>query len=324
MADATFLRSESPHLITVAAAAAAGEVRQGPDGRAYFLGPNRATGAAIADANVPYTDNGQVTVTKTTGIQFLDGGRVYWDRSARKAHYKQVDDADFYIGVSVGDAGLSDDTMTVKLNVSQSRKVDLIRDPFTTAIVGTQALGGLALNRRGGALNLILDATNEAQKVDALSKDGFGIAANAIVEMMFNVISDGSGTVVDFSLGAANATHATDADSITNHLLIHLDANNTTINVQSKSTGKSTVTASDSLADYVEGAGNANRVEAWFDFRDPADVGIYINGVAVLTGTTFDLSGATTLYLLAHLEKTSSTDTYQIDVDGAYVRTAEQ
>ena len=33
---------------------------------------------------------------------------------------------------------------------------------------------------------------------------------------------------------------------------------------------------------------------------------------------------AATAYLLAHVEKTSSTDTYQIDVEQCYARTAEQ
>jgi hypothetical protein len=322
VADAVLLRPQSPHLITVAEAVAVGELRQGPDGRAYYLKGNR--GAAALDAGVEYQDNGQVTVTKTAGIAFLDGGRVYWDRSARAAHYKQVDDADFYAGVAVGNASEASTSMTLKLNVEQGRKVCLSRDPFSTTIIGTQALGGLNLLPRGGAWNFKLDATNEAQKLDALSKDGFGIAANAIVEFAFNIISDGAGTVVDVSLGAASATHATDADSIANHMLIHLDANATTIKAQSKSTAMSTVTATDTTKTYTEGAGNANRVEVWMDFRNPADVQLYVNAVNVLPASVFNLSGATTLYLLAHIEKTATTDAYEADVDWMFARTAEQ
>lgn len=321
MADATFLREQSPHWITLAAAANAGELRQGPDGRAYYL--KRPSGAASGDANVYYTDNGQVTVTKTTGIVILDGGRVYWDRSARAAHYKQVDDQDFYIGVAVGDAASADATMTVKLNVEQSRKVCLARDPFTTTIVGTQALGGLALNRRGGAHNFKLDSTNEAQKLDALSKDGFGIAANMIVEGAFNVISDGAGTVVDVSIGVANASHATDASAATRRMYVHLDANSVNINAES-SDGTTTVAIADTTIDYTEGVGNANRVEFWMDFRTPGDVQLYINGSLVLASTVFAMTLATTLYLLCHIEKTASADTYEIDLDWLYVRTAEQ
>ena len=324
MSDAVFLREQTPHKITVQSAASAGEMRQGPDGRAVYL-KSTSTGAAAGDANVNFYDSGQVTVTKTTGMVFLDGGRVYWDYSASKAHYKQVDDQDFFIGTSVGDAASADTTMTVKLNVNQSRKIDLLQDAFSTTIVGTQALGGLALNRRGLALNKVLNATNEAQKLDALSKDGFAIGANAIIEMMFNVISDGAGTVVDFSLGVASGTNATDADSITKHMFVHLDANVTAIKMQSKD-GTTTVAATDTTTVYTEGAGNANRVEVWFDFRAPADVQAYVNGVNVLPATVFDMSGvgATTLYLLSHVEKTASTDTYEIDVEACFARTAKQ
>lgn len=321
MADATYLREQSPHWITVQAAASAGEIRQGPDGRAYYL--KSASGAALGDANVKFTDNGQVTVTKTAGIVLLDGGRVYWDASANAAHYKQVDDADFYIGVAVGDAASADVTCTVKLNVEQSRKVDLFRDPTTTTIIGTQALGGLGIAVRGGSRNFKLDATNEAQKLDILSKDGFGIASNAIVEFAFNVIDDGAGTVVDVSIGVANASHATDASAATRRMYIHLDANSVNINAES-SDGTTTVAITDTTIDYTMGVGNANRVECWMDFRTPGDVQLYVNAALVLTATVFGMSLATTLYLLAHIEKTASTDAYEFDLDWMYLRTAEQ
>lgn len=321
MADATFLREQSPHWITVAAAASAGELRQGPDGRAYYL--KGSNGAALGDANIKFVDDGQVTVTKTAGIVILDGGRVYWDRSARAAHYKQVDDADFYAGVAVGDAASADTTMTLKLNVEQSRKVDLFRDPTATTIVGTQALGGLAIEVRGGSRNFKLDATSEAQKLDILSKDGFGIGSNPIVEFAFNVLNDGAGSNTDVSIGVGNTSHATDASSITRRMFVHLDGNSVNISAES-SDGTTTVAITDTTIDYTEGVGNANRVECWMDFRNPADVQLYVNGALVLGSTVFGMSLATTLYLLAHVEKTSSADVYEIDGEWMYVRTAEQ
>lgn len=322
MADASRYLDTPDLTVTLAAAASAAQLRQLADGRVGWM-QNLSTAGAIGDRRI-FATGDQVSIPKTTGICFLDGGRAYWDRSARAGHYKQVDDQDCYIGTCVGDAASADSTMIVNLNIAQQHKMNLVTMPFSTAIVGTQALGGLALNRRGGALNFVLNATNEAQKLDALSKDGFGINANSIVEFAFNIISDGSGTVVDVSLGVANATHATDADSITNHLFLHLDANATAIKLQSKSTGKSTVTATDTTTVYVEGAGNANRVEGWMDFRNPADVQVYVNGVNVLPASVFDLSGATTLYLLSHIEKTASTDTYEFDAEWMFARTAEQ
>jgi hypothetical protein len=51
------------------------------------------------------------------------------------------------------------------------------------------------------------------------------------------------------------------------------------------------------------------------DLRDPTDVQMYVDGVNVLPASVFDISGATTLQLLAHLEKTTGTDTAEVDVD---------
>lgn len=322
MANGVWLRPRSPHYITVEEAVSTGEIRQGADGRAYY---RKSTQGASADqADVQFEDEGLATVVKAGGVVFLDGGRVYWDRSAGAATYKKVNDQDFYLGTSVGDASSASTSCTVKWNQHQERNVCLIRDPFATTIVGTQALGGLALNRRGGAHNIVLSSTNEAQKIDLLSKDGFSVNANAIIEGAFNVISDGSGSAVDVSMGIASASHATDADSIAEHIFFHLDANNVNINAQSKSTGKSTVTATDTTIDYTEGSGIANRVEWWMDCRNPEDVQLYINAVNVLPSSVFNISGATTLYLLFHVEKTSSTDTYEIDNEWQYARTAEQ
>ncbi len=320
MADATRYRDDTDLIVELATAANVGELRQLADGRFGWMQGGNA--GAISDDRT-FKAAGQVAIAKTTGITFLDGGKVYWDRSARKGHYKQVNDQDGYAGTCVGGAASADETMIVNLNVEQRRKVCINRDPFSTTIIGTQALGGLGLLRRGGAHNIKLDSTSEAQKVDLLSKDGFALAANAIIEGAFNVISDGAGTVVDVSLGVASASHATDASAITQRMFVHLDANATSIHAES-SDGTTTVALADSLADYTEGVGIANRVEFWMDFRTPADVQLYINGVNVLAASVFNMALATTLYLLAHAEKTSAADTYEIDLEWLYARTAEQ
>lgn len=176
------------------------------------------------------------------------------------------------------------------------------------------------LNRRGGAHNIVINASNQAQKVDMLSYDGFATGANAIIRLIFNVISDGAGTVVDASLGIANATHATDADSITDSIFVHLNANDVNIYLESDD-GTTEVAATDSTIDYTEGT----PVEVWFDMRNPADVQIYINGVLALDGTTFNVNAsAATWKLLAHVEKTAATDTYEINVNAMQAWFAEQ
>lgn len=277
-----------------------------------------------------YTTRGRFNIAKTTGINFLKGGRVYWDHSANTATYKKVHDRDFYIGRAVEDATNGSNIVIVDLNIDPPYDLDLMRDPCDVITTGTQALGGflpLALQQRGGAVHAVLSSTNEAQIVSWCTVDGFAAstnAANAIVEFAFRVVSDGSGTVVDVSLGVANAAHATDMDSATESVLCHLDANNTNINFESDD-GTTEVAATDSTTDYTEGSTAAVREEIWFDMRDPADVQIYRNAVLMLASTTFDVDAATGPWkLIFHVEKTSSTDTYEIALDWMRARYAEQ
>ncbi len=63
----------------------------------------------------------------------------------------------------------------------------------------------------------------------------------------------------------------------------------------------------------------------WFDLRNPADIQVYINGVNRLPDSVFKLDAATgPLKQLVHLEKTSSTDTYELDVEFMGTRIAQQ
>jgi hypothetical protein len=122
---------------------------------------------------------GIVELPKTTSMVFLDGGPVYWDHSANKCHFKKVSDRDFFIGTAYGDfltAGAT--TMKVNLNVQPRFDIDLARDGFQSVLVGTAAAGGFGYPvNLGGSLMFELTATNEAQKVDALSVDGFAVGA---------------------------------------------------------------------------------------------------------------------------------------------------
>lgn len=322
MAEATRIStSESPSL-TAGAAVAAGEVWQVPDGRAGYL--DSTTGV---DSGTRFSPNvaGRITLPKPTTYKLLKGGRAYWDHSANQVSFKKVNDRDYYLGRMAADAEQADATCSVILNVNPRDDIDLLRDGFATVPVGTQALGGfLPPQARGGSLWFELTATNEAQKVDALSIDGFSKDANAIVEFVFRVPSDGTGTVVDVSMGVANATNATDADNIAESVFIHLDANATAIKAESDD-GTTEVAATDTTKTYTEGSDVASRKEVWFDFRDPADVQIYVDGVNVLPSTVFNVNAAAgPLCLLIHLEKTPSTDTYQLAVDRAVARFSEQ
>eukprot|EP00913_Durusdinium_trenchii_P005643 g5261.t1 len=297
-----------------AAAVVAGEVHQLADGRAgVYQGQN---GAAAGDQTAWCTE-GQVEITKTTGIVILDGGKVFWDHSANSATFRKVNDRDFYLGTAVGDAASADTTVIVNLNVEPRYLLDIARDPFDTTIVLTA--GTPALNRRGGAHVLTFSATAEAQKVDILTKDGFAVGANAIIEGQVEVVDDGDATTIDFNIGVANASHASDADSITESVFIHTDSNAVNILAESDD-GTTEVNATDTTIDYVLGT----RFEFWIDMRDPADCQIYINGVLILPATVFDVSAATGPFkLLVHLEKGANDETAEYHVDCLKARIAE-
>jgi hypothetical protein len=269
---------------------------------------------------------GQVVVTKTSGVVFLDGGRVYWDHSANSATFRKVNDRDFYIGRCVGDATSTSTTCIVNLNVNPTYDIDLIdHDAALSVATGTAAAGGFGLpSRFGAAVGLSLTATSEAQCVDFLSVDRFALGANAIAEFIVRLGANGSTNAVDFNIGIANGTSTTDADAITESVFFHIDGNALDIFAESDD-GTTEVNATDTTIDATAGSAVANRFEFWIDMRNPADIQLYINGVNVLPSTVFTLAAATgPLGLLAHLEKTSSTATAgPVFIDRACVRYAE-
>jgi len=324
MAEATYIRDRHDNRVTALAAIASGEVFQLKDGRAAVKTGLEA--AAIND-RVNFNTKGKFTVTKTAGFVGLDGGRAFWDVSASAVNYKKVNDRDFYLGRFVGDAASADITCAVDINVDLRYDIDLHNDPANSILVGTPAALAGSLNyprRMGGSNYYHLSATSEAQKVDLVSTDGFQKAANAIVEFAFRVPVGGSGSASDYSLGIANATHASDADTIADSVFIHLDGGALDIFAESDD-GTTEVAATDTTINFVAGLTVAERVEVWFDMRDPADVQIYINGSLVLPATVFNVDAYTGhWFLMTHLEKTTGTETADLVVDWMRARFSEQ
>lgn len=321
MPDARFVRDWDQTQFLLAGSAGIGDIWQMADGRAGYLDK---TVAKSSGDRTEFKTSGFATVTKTTGIVLIDGGPVYWDYSANAATFRQVNDRDFFIGSVNGDAGSGDATCVVNLNVKPRYLVDLARDPYISAIIGTQAIGAMGIIRNGGALNFHHNATSEAQKLDALSVNGFAPGSNFIVEGAFRVPNNGAGSAVDVNFGVASATHATDADSIAEHLFLHIDANALSMHIQSKD-GTTTVAAVDTTSDYTEGTALSTRVHFWFDCRDLTDIQCYLDGVLTLGASTFRLDNAVgPLFLLAHSEKTSAADVHEVALDWLRVRTAEQ
>jgi predicted RecA/RadA family phage recombinase len=325
VADAVRVRKWDERLLTAGAAVAAGEVWQLADGRAAVYDERLA---ASSGDRTTFQTSGTYTVTKTTSVVLTDGQPVYWDHSANSATYAPASDRDFFLGACVGDAASADATCQVNINVRPSYKIEMgrnaLEDEFLTVVVktvvGSTTVEVPHLEYWPGAARMVFGATAEAQKVDALSQQGFAVTSNWIVEGGFNVIDDGDATAIDFNIGVANGTHATDADSITESCFLHLDGNTLDLFAESDD-GGTEVAATDTTVNIAL----ATPVHFVIDGRNPADVQIYVNGVLMLGSTTFVLTAATgPLKLLAHLEKTSDDTTADYRINYLRVRTMEQ
>ncbi len=322
VAEATFLENANQQELVALAAIASGEVYQMPDGRAAV---HTGLAAAATNDSAGFTTTGQHTVAKTASVAILAGLPVYWDHSANKAHYMKVNDRDFLLGVAAFDAAAADTTVVVNLNIRPTWDVDLLRDAVLSVPTGTQAVGGFGFPKvLGGAQSIELTATSEPQCIDMLSVDRFSVDSKPIAQFIFRPVTNGSGAAVDFSVGLANGTSTTDADAITEHVLFHIDGASTAINAQSKD-GTTTVTATDTTKTITAGSAVANRTEVWVDARDKTSVKLYVNGVRVLSATTFVLTAAAgPLGLLFHLEKTTGTTTGQFILDAGRCHLCQQ
>lgn len=298
--------------LTAEAAIAPNEVLQLPDGRAAVkLGlASAADGDPIALAT-----RGQFTVAKTSGVVVLKGAPLYWDRSANSASpLRAAAGADFFLGVSTEDVASTTTSVVVDLNVEPSYTIDIFRDPTDTVVVLTA--GTPALQMCPGHARLYFSATAEAQKVDILSLTSIPVTVPFIVEGRCTIKDNGDAAALDFNIGVANGTHATDADSITESLFIHLDGNDLNLDAESDD-GTTEVAATDTTVDAVEGT----YFDFAFDCRDLSDIKIYINGVRVLSTSTFKLDAATgPLCLLVHLEKTSDDTPGEVRVEKLALR----
>lgn len=319
MSDSTYYQEGESLDYTAVAAVTGGQVVQVSDGRAGVV-PTDLDAAALGSASV----EGVFVVAKTTSVVWVDGMELWWDHSANAATYAPANDNDFYLGVAQGDAAAADTTGKVRLNVKPSYLIDLQTGAFQTlvvkTVVGSTTVEVPHIEVQGGSSSLIFGATAEAQKVDLLSTRAFALGSNWIVDGIFNVIDDGDDAAIDFNIGVANATHASDADSITESVFLHLDGNSLDLYAESDD-GTTEVAATDTTVNIVLGT----PVHFLMDGRDPADVQIYVNGVLMLTGSVFDVSAATgPLKLLAHLEKTANDTVARYNVDQLRVRIANE
>lgn len=158
-----------------------GDVIQVPDGRAGIVLQDVTSGNVVG---VDVTRGAIYEVTKTTTMVMLIGSRLFWDHSANKAHLLYVNDRDFFLGTAVEDGTSAGTTIKVALNVEPVYNAALAHGygsiPIQTA--GFPSIGGGG----SGMVNLILQAANEAQKVDALGLRAVSVAglAESIVDIL--------------------------------------------------------------------------------------------------------------------------------------------
>lgn len=319
MSEATYTRGPETVRFTADRAYASGEVIQLPDGRAAVVEGLCARG--VGD-EVSARVEGVVEVAKTASICLLDGGEVFWDRSANAAHFRPLS-GDFYLGSAVGDAASAATTMLVSLNAKPSYLIDFDGAPSKTLWThgATNGLGVVAATPAARCI-LAFDAVAEAAMAalyPANAVDHVPLADGPILAMKIGIFDIGDDAALDVNFGLANGSHATDFDSVTEQVTFHLDGNALSVLAESDD-GTTEVAATDTTVDAVDDTYH----EYWIDCRDPADIQLFIDGVNVLPATVFALDAATgPVFPIVYLEKTSNDTVADVRVESIKLRTTD-
>jgi predicted RecA/RadA family phage recombinase len=312
--EATYLKAPDVIDFTAAAALVSGQVVQLPDGRAGVIA-GAGAGFAVGDAAAAQV-KGIFRVAKTASIVILAGQEVWWDISANKAIHSSVG-GDFPIGVAVADVAAAGTTVDVDLNVKLDPAISLQRGGWTATETNGGQDQGLGLTELAGTVKAEFDAVAEAATAALLSDHSVVLANNPIFEAVVEIADNGDDAALDINIGLANASHATDADSITESVFFHVDGNVLNILAESDD-GTTEVAATDTTVDYVEGTPFFVQIDA----RNLADIQLYINGVNVLPASVFKLDAATgPIKALLHVEKTSNDTVANVQVSMMHVRT---
>lgn len=298
MAEANLVQEGASLDYTAVAAVTGGQVVQVQDGRAGVVPTDLAAGE-LGSASV----EGIYDIAKGSAV-IISGAPLWWDHSANQATpVPQYADKDFYLGCAQEDATSAATDVKVALNVEPRYIVDMLKTAGDTTVVLTA--GTPYLYSRGASLEAGFSATAEAQKLDWLSSRSFPLGSDWIFEAVVTVVTNADADVADLSIGVANASHASDADSITESAFFHFDMG-ADLNIDCESDdGTTEVAATDSTVDFAVGT----PVHLVLDGRDPSNVKYYINGAEVLSATANlgDISAATgPLKALFHLEKSSN------------------
>lgn len=318
-AESVTVGEANEYVDTATATIAGGEVQQMNNGRAAYRTGVRSLESGDA---VAFDDRGNREVEKKSGEVWLDGDEIFWDHSANAATCVPplvAGDRDFFLGSADGDYASTVTRANVRLNVRPEYIIDKNRDGGDTAVVLTA--GTPYIYNRGGTTEAGFSATAEAQKLDWLSKRSFALGSKWILDAIVEIPTNADADVADLNVGVANATHASDADSITESAFFHFDMG-ADLNLDAESDdGTTEVAATDTNVDWAVGT----PVHLKIDGRDPSDLHFYVNGVEVLAATAFNISAATgPLKALFHLEKSANDSPGVVQLDSLRVRTSER
>lgn len=311
--EAIALHCDESVEIVANAALESGQVFQLPDGRAGVvsgLAPRASGDTVTVDVR------GVFEVAKTANITILAGGKVYWDRSADAAHFR-AQSGDFYLGVAVKDAAATDTTVVVRINYEPSYAIELPRGQWTNT--ATNGSGFTSVSGIAAPYKAIWTATAEVNMAALYSVDTVPVADGAIFEAKIAIYDKGDNAALDINFGLANGTHATDFESVTQFVGFHMDGNSLVINAQSRDGTNTTAVATTTVS-----AVDDTYAEFWIDARDPTSVKLYIDGVRVLSASTFNISAATgPLFPIIHMEKTSDDTVVDVRTEWMRVRSSD-
>lgn len=273
---------------TPAAAKSAGDIVMLPSGIPGMVQNDIAAGA-LGSVKV----RGLVECPKAASVYLWKGQEAWVTLSTGAVSYG----GDVCIGVVAETVIGTATTVKVNLNAKGGGLVDMDSVGWITERVG--AAGQVVAGGFGKSVGLAFSLTAEAQKAAAWCNKALSVANKLLVQGWLTVVTIGDNAAFDFNFGLASESHASDFDASAKYLAVHLN-NALDLFVQSKD-GTTTVNATDTTVNLV--ANTPAFVQ--FDMSDPADVKLYVNGIAV-TPTAIDFSaGGAALFLIAHLEKSA-------------------
>lgn len=313
MPEASYYQDGNRISWATVSAVTAGEVLQTPDGRAGV-----AVDAAAAGATVTCQIEGIHKLAKTANEIHVPGQRLYWDASGSTVTaIPPVTAADFFVGCCVEDVAAAGTVTKVDLNKDWEGSIDSRKSTFASVPVLTA--GDPRVSNLGAGMRFVLDATNEAQKIDALSHKAVALDSDWI--FCAEVVLDAAaGSATDISIGMADGTHASDFQSVASFCTIHIDGGTADILVQSDD-GSTDVAPVDSNLNWSSGVPFALVI----DGRDTTDIKVYVNGIReTASATTLAIAAAASgLKACVHIEKTAATNTADVTVANLKVLTGD-